>query len=97
MWLGVVRDIAIVLLALESIVIGIVLILMLLQLRKLARMLREEIMPILNSANDTAHTVQGTAHFVSHSVVSPLVEASSYVAGARQALRNLIHIGKRGE
>jgi hypothetical protein len=43
MWLAAVRDLAIVLLAVESLVIGVLLVVLLVQLRKLVQMLREEI------------------------------------------------------
>ncbi|MBN1401851.1 MAG: hypothetical protein JXA74_13495 [Anaerolineae bacterium] len=95
MWLGAVRDIAIVLLALESLVIGVLLALMLLQLRKLVRLLREEIAPLLNSANETVGTVHATVDFVSQSVVDPLIRASSYATGTVHALRNLLFVGRR--
>ena len=95
MWLAAVRDIAIVLLALESIVIGILLALMLSQLRKLAKLLREEIAPLLNSANQTVGTMHSTVDFVSQSVVHPLIEAKSYTSGAVETVRNLLFIGDR--
>ena len=94
MWLEAARDIAIVLLAVESLVIGVLMCLMLLQLRKLVQLLREEIAPILHSANDTASRVQGTVGLVSETVVGPLIRVSSYTAGAKQAIRNLLFIGR---
>ncbi|MBM3189066.1 MAG: hypothetical protein FJZ90_10135 [Chloroflexi bacterium] len=95
MWLTAVRDIAIVLLAFESLVIGILLALMLLQLRKLVRTLREEIAPILHTANDTVETVNRTAGFVSHNVVEPVIKVHSYVSGTRQAIRTLALIRRK--
>ena len=95
MWLAVVRDAAIVLLALESVVIGVLLALTLAQIRKLVRMLREQIGPMLNSAGETLNTVGGTATFVSRTVVSPLIKATSYSAGTLQALRRLLFIGRK--
>ena len=90
-----VRDIAIVLLALESLVIGVLLALMLVQIRNLVRVLREEIMPIVDSASETTRTVHGTVDLVSQTVVDPVVKASSYLAGVRQVVRNLLFIGHR--
>jgi hypothetical protein len=84
--LGVVRDIAIVLLAIESLVIGVLLAVMLLQLRALVKMLREEVQPMLDSAGGTAKRVQGTVELVSDTIVSPLVRVQSWVAGAHKAL-----------
>lgn len=95
MWLAAVRDVAIVLLALESLVIGILLAVLLLQLRGLVRLLREEIAPMLNSANQTVNTVQGTVDFVSHHVVHPVVKASSYATGVQRVLANLFFIGRK--
>jgi hypothetical protein len=95
MWLAALRDAAIVLLALLSIVIGVLLALMLLQIRSLIRLLREEIAPMLASANETLSTVQGTAHFVSHNVVRPVVEVSSYSSAALQVVRSLLYF-RRG-
>ncbi len=95
MWLEVVRDAAIVLLALESVVVGVLLALTLAQVRKLVHLLREEIAPMLDSDGETLDTVSGTATFVSRSVVSPLIKASSYTAGTLQALRSLLFIGRK--
>ena len=94
MWLAAVRDAAIVLLAIESVVIGILLALMLAQIRKLVRLLREEIAPILDSASETVNTVRSTTGFVSQSVVDPLIKMRSYTAGTWQAVRSLLFIGR---
>jgi len=96
MWLANVRDIGIILLALESLIIGALLALLLLQIRRLARLLEEEIRPLLDSTNKTIGTVQGTTEIVSETVVSPLVRISSYLAGLRMGLAALVSI-KGGE
>jgi hypothetical protein len=95
MWLAAVRDLAIVLLAVESLVIGVLLVVLLVQLRKLVQMLREEIAPMLNSANETVNTVHGTVGFVSDHVVNPLVRASSFAAGMQRTMSSLVFIGRR--
>ena len=95
MWLAVERDVAIVLLALETLVIGALLAITLLQIRSLVRILREEIMPMLQSANDTVATVKGTTRFVSDQVVDPIIRISSVSAGTLQALRGLFYIKQR--
>jgi hypothetical protein len=87
-----VRDVAILLLALESLVLGVLLAVMLVQLRRLVQLLRDEIAPILDSANDTARTVHGTTNLVSRTVVEPLVKVRSYATGTREAFRNLLAI-----
>jgi hypothetical protein len=95
MGLEAVRDIAIVVLAVESIVIGILLLVTLGQIRKLVALLRDEITPMLKAANDTARTMRGTANVMSESVVKPLVQVSSYTAGTVQALRSLVGIRRK--
>ena len=82
-----VRDIAIIVVAVESILILAALIILILQVIGLVRFLREEIKPLITSAQETVGTVQGTANFMSDNLVTPVVEISSRVAGARQMLR----------
>ncbi len=84
-----VRDLAIILLAVESLVIGVVLIILVLEIRNLAKMLRDEIKPILEPADETARTVRGTTVFVSENLVNPMVRASSFATGVVQAVRIL--------
>ena len=88
-----VRDFAIILLALESLVIGVVLVVLILEIRNLAKLLREEIKPILDSANETARTVRGTTSFVSETLVNPMIRISGFASGFLQALRILTRRG----
>ncbi len=81
------RDLAIIVLALESLVIGAVLLVLVLELRQLIMMLNSEIKPILQSADETARTVRGTTTFVSDNFVTPMVRASSFFSGFIEALR----------
>ncbi len=85
-----VRDLAIILLAIESLVIGVVLIVLIWEIRNLAKLLREEIKPIIDSADETVRTMRGTTTFVSETLVNPVVRASSFVSGVAQALRILV-------
>lgn len=84
-----VRDLAIILLAVESLIVGIVLIVLVWEVRNLAKLLREEIKPILESADETARTVRGTTVFVSENLVNPVVRISGFASGVMQALRIL--------
>lgn len=88
--MGVARDIAIIILAVESIVIGVLLGILVFQVIRLVKLLREEVLPILNSTQETVSTVRGTASFVSDHLVQPMVKVSSYAAGARQAVSTLL-------
>jgi hypothetical protein len=85
----IVRDIAIIVLAIESIVIGILLAVLVVQVIRLIHMLRQEVLPILSSTQETVSTVRGTATFVSDHLVQPVVKLASYTAGARQAVSTL--------
>ena len=88
--LAVVRDIAIVVLALESIVIGIVLALLLWQVRSLTMLLQEQIKPMLDSMRETVGTVKGTTSLVSETIVTPAVKIGGFFAGARRALQVML-------
>jgi hypothetical protein len=90
MGLAVARDLAIILLALESIVIGIILAVLVIQVIRLTRLLRDEVLPILRSTQETVSAVRGTTTFMSDHLVQPVVKASSYAAGARQAVGILL-------
>ncbi len=86
---GLLRDAAIVFVAFETLFIGILLIMLVLQLHSLTVLLRDEIKPMLEAANDTVATVRGTTQFISHSVVSPVVKWSGYLAGLRRIVQEL--------
>ena len=83
---AVIRDVAIILLAIESLVIGLLLILLIIQMRGLAKMLQEEIRPILESARDTATTVRGTTVFINDTLVRPLIKAAGYASAANRVV-----------
>lgn len=83
---AVIRDIAIIVLAIESLVVGALLIVLILQLRGLTRMLQDEVQPILESARETATTVRGTTVFVSDTFVKPLISAAGYASAANRVI-----------
>ena len=88
--LAVVRDIAIVVLALESIIVGIVLALLLWQVRSLTKLLQEQIKPMLDSMRETVGTVKGATSLVSETIVTPAVKLGGFFAGARRALQVML-------
>lgn len=83
------RDIFIIVLALESCLFGIALMILLVMVIRLVNMLEFEIKPILERTNETIGMVKGTTSFVSENVVKPMTTASSYAAGIRQGLKTL--------
>jgi len=86
---GLLRDMAIVFVAFESLIIGVLLIVLTLQLQSLIVLLRDEIRPMLEAANETVTTVRGTTKFVSHNLVSPVVKLSSNLAGIGRIFREV--------
>ncbi|MFQ6057947.1 MAG: hypothetical protein ACE5MB_03580 [Anaerolineae bacterium] len=85
----IVRDIAIIALALESLIIGLLLIVLIWQIRSLARLLEHEVKPILDSVNETASTVKGTTVFLSDNVISPIIRVASLASGVNRAIKVL--------
>ena len=94
---GLLRDAAIVFVAFETLLIGILLIILMLQVQSLVVLLRDEIRPMLEAANETLATVRGTTQFVSHNVVSPVVRWSGYLAGLRRIVREISGLRESGE
>jgi hypothetical protein len=78
------RDVAIVFVAFETLIIGVLLIVLMVQVQSLVVLLRDEIRPMLEAANETLATVRGTTQFVSHNVVTPVMKWSGYLAGLRR-------------
>jgi NADH:ubiquinone oxidoreductase subunit K len=81
-----VRDIFIILMALVSLVIGVALIVLIIQMAALINLLQNEIKPILKSTSDTVNTLKGTTTFLSDNLASPVIKINSSVAGLRKLL-----------
>ena len=56
-----IRDIFIIVVALESLIIGVALVVLIVQLASLINLLQNEVKPILNATNETVNTLRGTA------------------------------------
>jgi len=86
---GLLRDAAIIFVAFETLIIGALLIVLMLQVQSLVVLLRDEVKPMLEATNETLATVRGTTQFVSHNMVSPMIKWSGYLAGARRIVREI--------
>lgn len=84
-----IRDIAIIIIAVETIVIGALLGILVWQIWRLVKLLQTEIKPIIQNTQETVNTVKGTATFMSDNVVNPVVKTSSKLVGARRTLQTL--------
>jgi hypothetical protein len=86
---SVAREIAVILAATALILVSIMTGLVLWQLIRLAREVRDQVKPILDSLQQTAETVRDTAGFVGGRVVSPAVTVVGAAAGARSVMQLL--------
>jgi uncharacterized membrane protein len=82
-----IRDIFIIFMALESLLLGLALVVLIIQLARLINLLQNEIKPILDSTNQTVSTLRGTTAFLSDNLVEPIMKMNEYFAGLQQALR----------
>ena len=89
-----IRDIFIIFMALESLLIGVALIILIVQFASLINLLQNEVRPILDSTNETVNHLRGTAEFLGESVVEPVVKLSGYLAGMQRMLE-LLRIKKK--
>ena len=89
-----VRDIFIIVMALESLVIGLSLIVLMIQLARLINLMQNEIKPILESTQNTVNNLRGTTAFLSNNMVEPVMKLNEYLAALRSALESLRIIRK---
>jgi hypothetical protein len=91
---GKVRDVFIIFMALESLVIGAALVILIIQLSILINLLQNEIKPILNSTNETVNTLRGTAVFLSDNLAEPIMKLNEYLAGLKK-LVDFFRMGRK--
>jgi len=81
-----IRDVFIIVVALESLVIGVAMIVLIVQLASLINLLQNEIRPILNATTETVNNLRGTAEFLGENVVEPVIKLNGYLAGLYRML-----------
>ncbi len=93
-----IRDIAIIVLAVESIVIGVLVAVLAWQVYRLVRTIHEELQPLIQDLDETVRVVKGTATYMSKTVVTPTVKVSKTLAFVRRAAKVAADIrpGKSG-
>ena len=82
-----IRDIFIIFMALQSILTGLALVVLLVQVTRLTNLLQNEIKPILDSTNETVSTLRGTTAFLSNNLAEPVIKLNEYLAGFAQLLQ----------
>ena len=81
-----IRDVFIIIVALESLVIGVALIILIVQLASLINLLQNEVRPILTATSETVNNLRGTAEFLGESVVEPVIKLNGYLAGMSRVI-----------
>lgn len=88
-----VRDIFIIVLALESLLLGVALIILIVQLAVLINLLQNEVKPILEATQETINNLRGTTVFLSNNLVEPVIKLNEYLAGLKKIL-DLLRFGR---
>jgi Na+/H+ antiporter NhaC len=81
-----IRDVFIIIVAFESLVIGVALIVLIVQLASLINLLQNEVRPILSATSETVNTLRGTAEFLGENVVEPVIKLNGYLAGMNRVI-----------
>jgi len=79
-----IRDVFIIVVALESLVIGVALVVLIIQLASLINLLQNEIRPILKATTETVNTLRGTAEFLGGRGIVKIIKLNGYLAGLKR-------------
>jgi hypothetical protein len=90
-----VRDVFIILMALESMLTGLALTILIVQIARLTNLLENEVKPILDSTNETVSNLRGTTKFLSDNLVEPVIKLNEIVAVFQRMIDILRFTGKR--
>lgn len=83
---GKVRDVFLIVMALMSLLIGVAVVVLVVQVASLVNLVQNEIRPILKATNETVNTLRGTAEFLGENVVEPVIKLNGYLAGLQRVL-----------
>jgi uncharacterized protein YoxC len=89
---AIVRDLVLILLAVQAMLLGIALIVLVLQLAAVVNLLQNEIDPVIRNLQDTSQTVKGTSQFLSENLTAPVIESKAWVAALRTLLQEIAGI-----
>jgi len=81
-----IRDVFIIFMALEALIIGVALVVLIIQVTSLINLVQNEVKPILKSTTDTVNTLKGTTDFLSENLVEPVIKMSGSLAGLKRLL-----------
>ena len=89
------RDILMIVLFLETLIVIGLLVALILQIMQLVRLIRGEVTPVLDSVRRTSNTVKGTAEFIGDSTVRPMIRVVSAVAATTRFVRAFLGLTGR--
>ncbi len=90
----IVRDLLIISLTLEMIIIGAALTVLVVQIARFINLMNNEVQPLVETTRETLQTVRGTAAFMSKHLAEPVMQANSVLSGLAKVARDADAIGK---
>ena len=88
----IIRDIFIIILAFQGILIIGALAILIVQIARLVNLLQNEIMPMLTNTQEAIHTAKGTVEFVGSNLTEPVIRLNGFLAAISVLLRELFGI-----
>jgi hypothetical protein len=85
----IIRDIFIIMMALEFILIIAALAILILQIARLVNLVQTEVRPVLENTQEAVSNAKGTVEFVGKNVTQPVVKTSAFLAGAGVFIREV--------
>jgi uncharacterized membrane protein len=92
--IAIIRDLFLILLAMQGMVITLALVVLILQIATLINLLQNEVSPIVNNLQDASQTLKGTSEFLKENATAPVIEASAWLSGVTAFVRELGGIRK---
>jgi hypothetical protein len=88
------RNLISIFISLQIIVIVVAIGILIVQIARFVNLLRSEVKPITQDAQQTAQTARATAEFVSKHSVEPVIKTLSFTAGLLAFLREIVQLGR---
>ena len=85
----VLRDLLIVVMALELILIGGAITVFFIQIARLVNLINTELYALIDAASDTVNTVKGTAEFLSKNLAEPIISAQGTIRGLGKLVKDV--------
>lgn len=90
-----IRDMMIIFVAIEFMVLGIAMVILIIQMATLINLIQNELKPMIDSTNQTVSTLRGTVEFLSENLTEPVITINEYGAGLVRLLQILGIVRKR--